>query len=172
MEKTTVQLPVPREGVAGSPRTDWLLELDTEAMPHRDALAAMAFHLQRATLVGTRAPIVQQMWDRISAPRVGDLVVESTYYFPNRDMDHRAKSLGILLAHREEWAQTDEEWAAEAEADRACNRENGYEPDLGIERARETDAWYIQYGNDAVDVCRWTNCTFYAIPTDFREFRP
>jgi hypothetical protein len=31
-------------------------------------------------------------------------------------------------------------------------------------------AWYVQYGNDPGDVCRWVNCDFLAIPTDPREF--
>ena len=154
----------PHEGVAGIDRDDWLLDLDMRALPHRDALASVAYNLQQASLVGNPAPIVKRIWDRISKPKIGDLVVESTYWFPNRDEDHRAKSLGILVAKRSEWACSDDEWAKTvAEEDPEITAMEG--------RPIESDAWYIQYGSKAADICRWSNCTFIAIPTDHREFR-
>jgi hypothetical protein len=147
----------PREGVVGTDRDDWLLELDTRAVTHRDALGAMAYHLRSASLVGNPAPITKQVWDRISHPRVGDLVVETGVMF-SRDLDDRLKGFGILLAHRDEYMHTDLQWEA------VCSQWEG-EPRPTME------AWYIQYGNAAVDICRWSNCDFLAIPTELREFR-
>ena len=153
----------PHEGVVGADREDWLLDLDMRALPHRDALASLAFHLQTASCVGNAAPNTKRVWDRISKPQVGDLVVEYTYWFPNRDVDHRAKSLGILVEKRVEWACSDEEWARwEAEDPEAYDGE----------RPVERDAWYVQYGSAAADICRWTNCMFLAVPIEPREFRP
>jgi hypothetical protein len=152
----------PHEGIAGVDREDWLLDLDTRAMAHRDALAAMGLHLQRASTVGNPAPIVKEIWNRISESQIGDLVVEATYWFPNRDEDHRAKSLGILVEKRREWACSDEEWA----------RWEAEDPDAyDGERPIERDAWYIQYGSSAADVCRWTNCMFVTVPIKPDEFR-
>lgn len=155
--------PHPHEDVTGVDRDDWLLELDTQALTHRDGLAAMAYLFHRATMVGNPAPIVAQMWERISQPQVGDLVIEATYWFPNRDEDHRLKSLGLLVARREEWACSDEEWARwEAEDPEAYDGE----------RPVERDAWYIQYGSKSGDICRWTNCTFLVAPIDRKAFLP
>lgn len=149
----------PHEDIPGVDREDWLLDLDERAIPHRDALATMAFHLQRASMVGNPAPVVSEIWDRISEPKVGDLVAEVTYWFPSRDEDHRARSLGILIERRAEWACSDEQW------------EQWQAEDPDGERPIERDAWYIQYGSKAADICRWTNCMFVAIPLDPREFR-
>lgn len=158
---TARTLPVPREGITGTERTDWLLELDTDAIPHRDALGAMAYHLIRASLVGNPAPITKKIYNRVSSPQVGDLVVEQSVMYRGGE-DDRLKGFGILLAHREEWAETDEQyatWVAE-------------EPYWSSVQERSVvDAWYIQYGNAPVDVCRWTNSDFYAIPTSIDEFR-
>lgn len=152
----------PREDVTGADREDWLLDLDSRAMAHRDALAVMAYHLQRASMVGNPAPNTQKVWERISEPRIGDLVVEATYNWPGRDEDHRAKSLGILVEKRAEWACSDEEWARwEAEDPEA------YDGERPIER----EAWYIQYGSSAADICRWTNCTFTALPISREDRR-
>lgn len=163
MTEQTTKLPAPREGVVGVDRDDWLLDLDMRAMPHRDALAAMAGHLQTASLVGNPAPNTKAVWDRISNPQVGDLVVESTYWWPGRNEEHRAQCLGILLAKRAEWACSDEEWARWESEDPGA---------YGGERPIERDVWYIQYGSGAKDICRWVNCTFIALPTNPREFRP
>jgi hypothetical protein len=52
---------------------------------------------------------------------------------------------------REEWASTEEDWRAdELDAD-------------PLDRPIENRAYYIQYGPNAADICRWTNCSLLAI---------
>src|SRR5215467_3292917 len=143
----------PREDVVGIDRTgDDLLSLDERAVAHWNALIAMAKHLRTACGVGNPAPIVADIGKRIHNPQVGDLVVECTrviWGHRRTSDDDRLKGLGYLVEHRTEWAHTDDEWQ------RALT-EDGYEAD-----ERPTDeAWYVQYGPDPGDVCRWTNCDF------------
>jgi hypothetical protein len=76
------------------------------------------------------------------------------------DLDTRLKAFGILIEHRNEWWETDEEWEALKVED------GGLEDD----DRRVDHAWYVQYGNDPGDVCRWVNCDFLAIPTDPKAF--
>lgn len=155
------ELKQPREDVTGTSRdTDDLLSLDERAMAHRDALIAMAKHLHAACLVGHPAPIVQRMYERISKPRVGDLVVESSSGMHSSDADKRFKAFGVLVEKREEWWEADEEWEGLKAEDHSLADED-----------RLTDtAWYVQYGPQPEDVCRWTDCSFIAIPTELREF--
>lgn len=149
----------PREGIVGLERDDFLLSLDDKAIAHRDALIAMARHLHTASLVGDPAPVVQRIYERIKHPQPGDLVVEWSMGVRG-DTDTRLKAFGILIEHRNEWWETDEEWAALKVAD----------GDLGEDDRMVDHAWYVQYGNDPEAICRWTNCDFLAIPTDPREF--
>lgn len=168
----------PHEGIAGTSRDDDLLSLEDAAIPHRMAIMGLANCLCKATLVGQPAPIVQRMSDRMRDPRPGDLVMEeSTRY--RRDEDDRVKAFGILIEHRVEWWETDEEWAkmvAEERADhdaflRSAYAQPGDEAEPWEPGERRTDhAWYIQYGPQVGDICRWVNCSFVAIPTDPREF--
>lgn len=151
--------PQPREGITGTPRTDDdLLDLDDRAVARRLLMAGTAQAIYTAVLVGNPAPRVAALYERMSEPQPGDLVMELSSRGRRRsgqDVDTTIKALGILIAHREEWASTDEEWAAEA-------AEYGHDPVAD----RATDhAWYVQYGPAAEDVCRWTNCEFLAIPT-------
>lgn len=149
----------PREDVAnGTNRDDLLLSLDESAAPHRNALIGMARLLYKTTLVGNPAPLVEDIHKRISSPRPGDLVVELSVLY-TRDPDKRLKGLGILLERRTEWHHTDEAWAATV-------AEGAVHPD----DERFTDeAWYVQYGPSAEDICRWTDCTFITLPYDYRR---
>jgi hypothetical protein len=167
--------PEPREGITGAVRTeDDLLSLEDAALPRRRMMIAIARHLREATTVGNPAPIVQRMSERMRDPQPGDLVVEtSRTIWGRRGLE--IEGFGILLAHREEWNETDEEWAAVIEQERAEHEkflrgpysvpgdaDEPWEPDERI-----TDhAWYVQYGPAEGDVCRWVNCEFMAIPID------
>lgn len=143
----------PNEGVTGTARDDFLLSMDERATAHRDALAAMATHLHTACLVGNPAPVVQRMYDRMRDPQPGDLVVETSTRHAT-DLETRHKRLGILIEHREEWWETDQEWEA-------YKAEDGTLTDAD----RRTDhAWYVQYGQGPDFVCRWVNCEFIALP--------
>jgi hypothetical protein len=150
----------PREGIVGVERDDFLLSLDEKAVPHRDALIAMARHLQTASLVGNPAPVVQRIYERIKNPQAGDLVVEWSMSVRARDLDTRMKAFGVLIEHRNEWWETDDEW-------QALKAEDGF---LTDEERMVDHAWYVQYGNDPGDVYRWVNCDFLAIPTDPKAF--
>jgi hypothetical protein len=171
--------PQPREGVTGTDRDDDLLSLDEAAVPRRLLMAGLARCLRDAVLVGNPAPAVARMWERMKNPEPGDLVIETSTFF-RKDTDDKIKAMGILVAHRTEWWQTDEEWAAEIEKERAAYEEFLLGPysqpgDLPFDPShheRLTDhAWYVQYGPRAADICRWVNCDFMMIPADPSEFR-
>jgi hypothetical protein len=152
----------PHEGIVGTDRSgDDLLSLDMRAVAHRQALVAMAKHLMSATSVGHPAPVVERMSQRLRNPQVGDFVFEWMIGLsPRRDLDTRIKAHGYLVEKRKEWWTTDEEWERR-------KAEEGWADD----EERPTDvAWYIQYGPEPADVCRWTNCDFIVVPIDPAEF--
>lgn len=152
----------PREDIVGTDRSDSdLLSLDMVAVAHREALIAMAWHLRDATMVGHPAPIAAQIYQRLKSPQPGDLVVEPGMAVYSKDLDTRIKALGYLIEKREEWWLTDEDWEALKVEDGGLTDED-----------RQTDeAWYIQYGPDPADICRWVNCTFITVPIRWDEFR-
>lgn len=150
----------PWEGVDGRDRQgDDLLSLEDEAMPRRLIMVQMADALVKASLVGNPAPNTREIYDRISTPRPGDLVVEATR---RRDPDRAYRGFGILLAHRQEWASTDADWAAYLDAERLASPDGTVFDD---ERLKE-DAWYVQYGPGHRDICRWENASFIAFPVE------
>jgi hypothetical protein len=155
-------LPQPHEGITGVDRTgSYLLSLDDEAIAHRDALIAMADLLRSACMVGSPAPIVEHMSRRLSSPQVGDLVVEDSARMRTADTERRIKGFGYLVARRREWGSTDEQWDEYKRAE----AEGPYPHEVGEhERMVEPDAWYIQYGPNPADVCRWENCGFTVLP--------
>lgn len=149
----------PHEGITGTERTeDDLLDLSDKALARRDIILRVADNLWAATLVGQPAPKVREMYERMNKPQPGDLV-----WVPDgamsRDPDRRAKSFGVLLAERVEWWTTDEQW------DAYLAEERQHDPDFSDER-RTDQAWYVQYGPQPADVCRWTNCMIKAVLTE------
>ncbi|MFD3523860.1 hypothetical protein [Streptomyces sp. NPDC058653] len=157
MASATTRYPKPREGVTGTERAeDDLLAIDDKSIARRLLTIGTVDALYAACLVGNPTPKVADMYARMTAPRPGDLVMELSTLRRKREPDSLIKGFGILVDCREEWASTDEEWAAETASDQ----------DLDPIRDRMTDrAWYIQYGPNAEDVCRWVNCEFIAVPT-------
>jgi hypothetical protein len=97
-------------------------------------------------------------------PQPGDWVVETTVVMSRRASDDdRLKGFGVLLARRWEYASTDADWAA-AMADE--------HPDLRSDENRpRQDSWYVQYGPQPEDVCRWGNCDFVMAPIRRDAFR-
>jgi hypothetical protein len=162
--------PQPYEGVSGSARTDDLLSLDVGATPRRMLMAGMADCMYHAVLVGNPAPVVARMGKRIRDPHPGDIVLVTDSLY-RRDEDTRIKGFGILLAHRTEWWQTDAELAADIARMRADGDvSEEYLTALESGEERPTDhAWYVQYGPESTDICRWTNCHVIAILADHRE---
>lgn len=166
--------PQPREGITGTARgADDLLSLEASALAARKVIIGMTAVLQRVTLVGDPAPVTKRVYERMKNPQPGDLVLETSTMY--RESEHWYTRLGILLAHRTEWFETDAEWEQQVAAERAAHdqflrgpygrpgdADIPFEPD-----ERMTDhAWYIQYGPQADDVFRWVNCSFVAIPAD------
>jgi hypothetical protein len=147
------------DGIVGRQLNNNLLGLDDRAQAHREAIRALAFHLQDATGVGNPAPVVARMGERLRSPVVGDLVVETSTR--RRQTDLRIESMGYLLATREEWYDSEADWAALIEE----------YPEEDTDDNRSTDtAWYVQYGPDPRDVCRWVNCSFLVIPIEMDSF--
>lgn len=138
----------PHEDVRGTDRTDMILSLEEGAQSHRDMILTLARVIQRATLVGDPAPIVTEIYNRLTDPKIGDFVVEVGGPY-KRDAASRAHSFGVLVEHRREWWESDAEWAGSDDND----------PD-----DRLTDeAWYVQYGPSAADICRWTDARFVSL---------
>lgn len=149
------QLKQPHEDVRGVDRTgNDFLSLDESGVYHRDVLMALARHFYAAIRVGDPAPVVQRMYVDVVNPKVGDLVVENAKGFYAKDLDTRIKALGFLVERRREWWQTDEEYQKALDAG---------EMDPDDERPTD-EAWYVQYGPNPGDICRWANCNFIAIP--------
>lgn len=154
----TMTYPQPREGIIGTQRDqDDLLSLDDKAQPRRQAMMALAYCLWSATLVGNPAPVVAKMGARLRDPQPGDLILETTSSLHRSDVERRAMGFGILLDHRDEWAQTDEEYNQQL-ADDGGDLHDGW-------RGKD-HAWYVQYGPQPDDICRWVNCSFITVPTD------
>jgi hypothetical protein len=155
--------PEPHEGVVGVDRSgDWLLSLDERAVAHRDAILGLAYHVWSATSVGSPAPVVERMDERLRNPVPGDFVwvIDGGLDSRKRDLDRRIKALGFLVVARREW------WTTTAEWERMLADDERYADD-----ERDTDmAWYVQYGPDPADVCRWTGCTVLVVPVDQRMF--
>lgn len=150
----------PHEDITGVDRTgDPLLCLEDDHLPVKAALIVMARHLSTATMVGNPAPVVERMGGRLRSPQVGDLVVEQSNAASMR-RDGWGRGFGYLVERRREWWHTDEEWTA-------LLADGEYAED--DERPTD-DAWYIQYGPAAADICRWTNCSFLVIPIDTETF--
>jgi len=141
----------PHEGMKGIDRTGdpFLAEEVVERM------IAMADALDRLSLGPT--PTAQHYRQRAQVLKVGDLVwVFDTISMKNPET--RYKGLGYFLDARKEWFETDEAW----EASKAEEAAAGYE--MGEENRATDFAYYIQYGPNPEDVCRWTNCRVIALP--------
>ncbi|WP_125789758.1 hypothetical protein [Amycolatopsis sp. WAC 01375] len=146
----------PRQDVTGTDRSDLsLLSLEEPALGARAALVAMAAQLRTACEVPDPVPVVHRMYERMTAPAPGDLVVETGTAVAHTGTD-LVTAFGILVEHRQEWTTTDEQWQAETHRD----------PRLTAQDRVSEDTWYIQYGPAAEDVCRWVNCTFMTLPID------
>lgn len=163
--------PEPHAGISGTQREeDSLLDLDERSLATRKIIAALANAFNRALLVGPSAPQdVQRLRDRFTSswsddtrgPQIGDLVIETTAMYHYSDEKLRT-GLGILLDKRLEWACTKEEYEEALDRERAYYEDNpeDFEP-----MPRTTDTvWYIQYGHNPEAVCRWTDCSFTALP--------
>lgn len=170
--------PEPHAGVRGIARDDDdLLDLSERAVARRRMMIVAARAFIDAIRVGNPAPVVQRLNDRFGARydsdddrgfRRGDLVVELTA-LRSDDTERIRTGFGILLTDRDEWWDTSAQWEAAIEVERIAHEEAGHkEPFDAVASCghRMVDhAWYVQYGPKPEDVCRWTDCTFIALPT-------
>lgn len=138
--------------ITGTPRhTDPFLGAATEV---RDALAYTAWHLLRAGWTGRMAPVTEKMVDRVTHPRPGDLVYIPDSLRRRAPDGHRRKGFGYLIVARWEWWHTDAEW-----------QQSIADGEWGADDDRPTDkAYYLQYGPNPFDVCRWVDCECRLIP--------
>lgn len=145
--------PQPNEGIVGTDRSDDLLLDTTEsALGMRKTIMFLTYNLHRATFHGKGS--------QMENPIVGDLVVV-TDWLPQIDhfeekmpIERVIRSLGYLVDHRQEWWHTDEEWQQLLD-------QYHYAPD----EERPTDwAYYVQYGPDPKDICRWVDCGVLRVP--------
>jgi hypothetical protein len=158
----------PHEGVRGRDLGEGhLLALDDDSVTHRLEVLARTWR-RWDDILHARISDRDALFERMYNPRVGDLVVEQTTSF-RRDPASQVQASGLLLVHeRKEWASTDEEWARTVAEEKANHEASGLPFDaeqFARERFADT-ASYIQYGASAVDICRWSNCKFIAIPAD------
>ncbi len=116
-----------------------------------DLLVRVAYNTHTRT--GMRsAPIGEALRDRINNPRPGDPVYVPDSLARRQDDDGRRKGVGYLVVQRTEWFHTEQRWA-----DGAADEWAG-DP-------RPTDrVFYVQYGPDPGDICRWENARCYALP--------
>jgi hypothetical protein len=175
----TQSWPQPFEGVRGTDLSGhWLLSLDERAILHREALIAMAHHLHTATLVGSPAPVVRRMSDRLHQPGPGDLAVTIEVLHGRPDPDSRLRGFGIYLGGRKEWCESDAEWAAwcAAERDSILRDYSGTEADeliamtVGEDNRTADTVFYLQYGPDPGDICRWHNSEAIVLPVAIGGF--
>ena len=172
--RTAKSLPQPREDVTGMDLTgSMLLSLREPAAVHREALITVTRHLRDSCMVGNPAPVVRRIWQRISHPEPGDLAVANEVLHGCGDDDYHLKGFGVLLAIRDEWAETDADWAAFCDSERRAAEADGFTADMIVSdenRAEEHGVYYLQYGPEPVDVCRWVNSACTALPVHVPGF--
>lgn len=141
----------PHEGVTGTDRPgDPLLTSDEAAA----LVARLTRKLYSTALAAHAAPRGRELFERMATPEVGDQVVVSDSV-GSHSPETRQRGVGYLVAHRAEWWSTREEWERDKAEDGTLTE---------VDRLVEHDAWYVQYGPNSVDICRWVNCTVLAIP--------
>jgi hypothetical protein len=131
---------------------DPLVSLDPALARLREAIAETQHAYWRLTGL-LSAPIGAKWSKRRCEPRTGDLVyVVDALRHP--DPDTRQKGFGYLVVAREEEMYDDETW------ERIKNqfRDDGPPPREPI--------FYVQYGPDPEDVCRWSNASCFAVATE------
>ncbi|MFE0472721.1 hypothetical protein ACFW2V_14000 [Streptomyces sp. NPDC058947] len=166
------QHPQPHEGVEGGALPEGhLLALTEEAIARRLEMISQTWR-RWGDILHARIDGRDALFERMYSPRVGDLVIEQTTSF-RRDPISRVQACGLLLIHeRKEWASTDIEWAQVVAEEKESHETSDlpFDAERFAQRERVAEnATYIQYGASAVDICRWSNCKFIAIPEDIAE---
>lgn len=130
-------------------------------MTEAQRLIAAGLLLQRTTLVGNPAPVVDQISERMRNPQPGDLVWEtSTSLRSLRDPAWAEKALGWFVergqspwASREEWARDECEW-----------REYAGQP---YEECPTRLVWIIRPWGDPDGRFVWENAKLLGLPLDW-----
>ena len=144
----------PYEDITGHDRSgDPILDTSEAALPMRKTIMFLADNLYRESL-GPRA-----RYELMMNPEPGELVVVTDhlarlFYRGDVPSDTVLHSLGYLVEHREEWWDADEEWARQIR-----------DGEVYADEKRPTDKpYYVQYGPNAADICRWVNCQVLRVP--------
>lgn len=121
------------------------------------------------------APCAQAPADRIIHPQPDDPVYVPDSIRRSATDDTRRKGVGYLVVERTEWFHTDEDWPAVGEGE---DPDHKWASPFGEWTDGEPLAWnplthpkrptervfYVQYGPEPVDICRWENASCYAMP--------
>ena len=169
----------PHEDVIGIQRTDDLLERTDEALARRLIMCVIGKAFHDALMVGNPAPNVERLHGRFREGfgvsenpfQPGDLVIETTTLYGGDRRESWDRGFGIYITDRWEWASSKEEIEKAIEEERAYYAEHPDEGEFVVEEhfgPRSTDhAYYVQYDSNPEAVCRWTNCSFAALPTSY-----
>lgn len=141
-----------------------------------DMLARVAYNAWRQMgSTHNAAPCAQALSDRIMHPRPGDPVYVPDSFGRHRDEDTRRKGVGYLVVERVEWYHSDEAWLSSEEGE---DLDHPWSSPFGEWTDGEPLVWnplthpkrptekvfYVQYGPNPGDICRWENASCYAIP--------
>lgn len=132
---------------AGVPRLD-LPDFTEAGDAIRERLYGLARCLCEAVLVDNPCPKVEAMADRMLNPQVGDLGVVTDALYREVWWGGWQHGVGYLLAHRSEPVP---EW------------DDLESPEGGPFSNPGEDVFYVQYGPDPEDVCRWVNAEFRSL---------
>lgn len=110
-------------------------------------LEVTAYNHYLACLVGNPAPRVAAMYQHLTSPQVGDMVLETSTIYDESRVGMR---FGRLVRVASEPMYTPEEWA-----------DGGSGPDEPIPHER---VWYIELADGRE--FRWVNASFIAVPTE------
>jgi hypothetical protein len=151
-----VTAPVYLDRPTGTDRSDDpLMNLDPVTEPFKTALMRGQWYLTYVTGYA-QAPIARQWSERMYHPRPGDLVyvIDRILGGPrDQGADTRVKSFGYYLCARHEPMYDPEAWAEVADQyeGKPCPTEK---------------VFYLQYGPNPDDVCRWENAECRVIATE------
>ena len=116
------------------------------------------------------APCAQALARRIMHPQPGDPVYVPDSFRRGTDEDTRRKGVGYFVVERTEWYQSDESWLHNADDEGATAFQAWtygeplvWDPLTHPSRPKER-VFYVQYGPNPVDICRWENASCYALP--------
>lgn len=116
----------------------------------------------------------REMYDELhQKPQRGDIVIERSRT-RNTSLADCLGGFGVLLEHRTEWMETEEEFLADVremdEADISVDITPRTMEKHREQRMRES-AWYVQYGPLPAHVFRWNNAECIRVPVTLDDLK-